>query len=85
MANLNGIHHLAITMSDVKSQTAFLSDVLGMKANALYWMAGARGYWRAGIGLNVHCSLALVTAATLKDITTEFGMVHAGVAWHGGN
>jgi hypothetical protein len=56
-----------------------------MKLKALYWMPGARGYWPACIGLHVHCSLAVVAAGALKDITTEFGMGHPGVAWHDGN
>jgi len=49
-----------------------------MKLKALYWMPGTRGYWRACIGLNVHCSAAVVAAEARKDSVTRFGMGHAG-------
>jgi len=78
MSNLNGIHHLAIMTSDVKSQIAFFSDVLGMKLKALYWMHGVEGYFHAFMELNPHCCVAFVAAPAVKDIPTEFGVSHAG-------
>ncbi len=78
MAQLNGIHHLAIMTADVKTQIEFFSDVLGMKLKALYWMHGVEGYFHGFMELNAHCCVALVAAPSVKDIPTEFGVSHAG-------
>ncbi len=78
MAQLNGIHHLAIMTADVKTQIEFFSDVLGMKLKALYWMHGVEGYFHGFMELNAHCCVAFVAAPSVKDIPTEFGVSHAG-------
>ena len=78
MAQLNGIHHLALMTADVKSQIEFFSDVLGMKLKALYWMHNVDGYFHAFMELNAHCSIAFVNAPAVKDIPTTFGVSHAG-------
>lgn len=78
MAQLNGIHHLAIMTADVKTQIEFFSDVLGMKLKALYWMHGVEGYFHGFMELNPHCCVAFVAAPAVKDIPTEFGVSHAG-------
>ena len=38
MNKVEGLHHLAICTSDMKSQIAFFTDKLGMELVALYWM-----------------------------------------------
>ncbi len=78
MAQLNGIHHLAVMTSDVKTQIEFFSDVLGMKLKALYWMHGVEGYFHAFMELNPHCCVAFVAAPAVKDIEPAFGVSHAG-------
>ncbi len=78
MAQLNGIHHIALMTADVKSQIAFFADVLGMKLKALYWMHNVEGYFHAFMELNPSCSVAFVYAPAVKDIPTEFGISHAG-------
>ncbi len=78
MAQLNGIHHLAIMTADVKAQIEFYSDVLGMKLKALYWMHNVDGYFHAFMELNPSSSVAFVFAPSVQDIPTEFGVSHAG-------
>ncbi|MGD9600226.1 MAG: VOC family protein [Gammaproteobacteria bacterium] len=78
MAQLNGIHHLAIMTADVKQQIAFFSEVLGMRLTALYWMHNVDGYFHAFMELNAHCSIAFVFAPAVKEIPTAFGVSHAG-------
>lgn len=78
MAQVNGVHHLAIMTADVKSQIEFFSDVLGMKLKALYWMHNVDGYFHAFMELNASCCVAFVAAPAVKDIPTEFGVSHAG-------
>ena len=78
MAQLNGIHHLALMTSDVKTQIEFFSDVLGMKLKALYWMHGVEGYFHAFMELNPHCCIAFVAAPAVKNIQPAFGVSHAG-------
>ncbi len=78
MAQLNGIHHIALMTADVKSQIAFFADVLGMKLKALYWMHNVEGYFHAFMELNPSCSVAFVYGPAVKDIPTEFGISHAG-------
>ncbi len=78
MAQLNGVHHIALMTADVKSQIAFFSDVLGMKLKALYWMHNVEGYFHAFMELNPSCSVAFVYAPAVNDIPTEFGVTHAG-------
>lgn len=78
MAQLNGIHHIALMTADVKSQIEFFSDVLGMKLKALYWMHNVDGYFHAFMELNPSCSVAFVYAPAVKDIPVAFGVSHAG-------
>ena len=60
MAQLNGVHHIALMTADVKSQIEFFSDVLGMRLKALYWMHNVDGYFHAFMELNESCSVAFV-------------------------
>ena len=38
MGLASGVHHLAISTADMKSQLTFFTDVLGAELKALYWM-----------------------------------------------
>ncbi len=44
MNKVDGLHHLAITTADMKSQIAFFTEILGMELVALYWMHGVEKY-----------------------------------------
>ncbi len=74
----NGIHHLAISTSDIKQQIEFFSDVLGMELVALYWMHGVDGAWHGFMKANDHCYIAFVQMDAIKDIPIEYGKSHAG-------
>ena len=78
MNKLNGIHHLAISTSNMKEQIAFFSDVLGMELVALYWMHGVKGCWHGFMKLNDHCSLAFVFHPKNENAETKIGVTHAG-------
>ena len=78
MAQLNGVHHIALMTADVKAQIEFFSDVLGMRLKALYWMHNVDGYFHAFMELNDSCSVAFVQSPDVKDIPVEMGKTHAG-------
>lgn len=78
MAILNGVHHLAISTSNMKEQIAFFSDVLGMELVALYFMHGAEGCWHGFMKLNDHCSLAFVFHPENEKAKPVIGTTHAG-------
>ncbi len=78
MLKANGVHHLAISTADIKSQIAFFSDVLGMELVALYWMHGVDGAWHGFMKANDHCYLAFVQMDAIKEIPIEYGKSHAG-------
>lgn len=78
MTKPNGVHHLAITTADIKTQIAFFSDVLGMELVALYWMHGVKGAWHGFLKLNDHCSIAFVQTPDIAQIPREIGRSHAG-------
>ncbi len=78
MTILNGVHHLAISTSNMKEQIAFFSDVLGMELIALYWMHGVEGCWHGFMKLNDHCSLAFVFHPDNEKAKSEIGITHAG-------
>ena len=78
MGAINGVHHLAISTSDIKAQIAYFSDVLGMELVALYWMHGVEGAWHGFMKLNDSCSVAFVQTPQMKEIPHEIGKTHAG-------
>ena len=78
MATLNGVHHLAISTSNMKEQIAFFSDVLEMELVALYWMHGLEGCWHGFMKLNDHCSVAFVFHPQNEKVTSKIGTTHAG-------
>src|SRR5260370_26230673 len=78
MTKPNGMHHLAITTADIKTQITFFSDVLGTELVALYWMHGVEGAWHGFVKLNDHCSIAFVQTPDIPKIPREIGRSHAG-------
>lgn len=74
----NGIHHLAISTADIKTQLEFFTDVLGMELVALYWMHGVEGAWHGFVKANDTCYIAFVQLDAIKDIPIEYGKSHAG-------
>ena len=78
----NGIHHLAISTTDIKKQVEFFSDVLGCELVALYWMHGAEGAWHGFMKLNDQSYIAFVEMAENAEAPAEIGATHAG--WPGG-
>jgi catechol 2,3-dioxygenase-like lactoylglutathione lyase family enzyme len=80
MTQPNGVHHLAISTADIKTQVAFFSDVLGCELVALYWMHGVQGAWHGFMKLNDSCSIAFVQLDAIKDIEPIPAVTHAGNA-----
>ncbi|HYM30284.1 MAG TPA: VOC family protein [Candidatus Cybelea sp.] len=74
----DGVHHLAITTADIKTQIAYFSDVLGMELVALYWMHGVQGAWHGFMKLNDHSSIAFVQTPDIPKIARQIGVTHAG-------
>ncbi len=77
-ARINGVHHLAISTADIKSQIEFFTDVLGAELVALFWMHGVPGGWHGFCRLNDHCSVAFVHLPANADIEATQGVTHAG-------
>lgn len=76
-----GVHHLAISTSDIKAQIEFFSDVLGCELVALYWMHGVEGAWHGFLKLDDTSYVAFVQMAGIAEVPAELGVTHAG---HGG-
>ena len=80
MARPNGLHHLALSTGDIKSQIAFFTDVLGMELVALYWMHGAESTLHGFLKLNDSASIAFVQTPDNKTIAPVMGVTHPGNA-----
>lgn len=78
MTKPDGIHHLAISTADIKTQIEFFTDVLGCELVALYWMHGAEGFWHGFLKLNDSSYVAFVQSPAIKDIEQIDGVTHAG-------
>jgi catechol 2,3-dioxygenase-like lactoylglutathione lyase family enzyme len=78
MMKANGLHHLAISTADIKTQIEFFSDVLGMELVALYWMHGVEGAFHGFLRLNGKESVAFVQSPANKEIEPQIGVSHAG-------
>lgn len=78
MNKVEGLHHLAISTADMKSQIEFFTDKLGMELVALYWMHGVENTWHGFLRLNDESSIAFVSHPEIKDIPVVFGQTHAG-------
>ena len=80
MTRPNGIHHLAISTGDIKSQIEYFTDVLGCELVALYWMHGVEGFWHGFLRLNDSSSIAFVQGPDTPSISPVAGVSHAGNA-----
>jgi catechol 2,3-dioxygenase-like lactoylglutathione lyase family enzyme len=78
MIRCNGVHHLAVSTADIKTQIEFMNDVLGMELVALYWMHGVEGAWHAFLKLNDRSYLAFVQTPEIAKIERQLGVTHAG-------
>lgn len=78
MTKPSGVHHLAISTNDMKSQIAFFTDVLGMELVALYWMHGVEGAWHGFLKLNDNSAVAFVFTKDVPSKETIMGTTHAG-------
>ena len=78
MNKVDGLHHLAITTADMKSQIEFFTDKLGMELVALYWMHGVENTWHGFLRLNDESAIAFVCNPEIKDIPVRLGETHSG-------
>lgn len=76
----NGLHHLAISTADIKSQIEFFTSVLGMELVALYWMHGVEGAWHGFMRLDEQQSVAFVFTPQNSKIESKIGLTHPGNA-----
>lgn len=77
MSKINGVHHLAISTGDMKTQIKFFSEVLGMRLLALYWMHGVEGALHGFLELNDRSSIAFVSMPENAAGKSELGSSHA--------
>lgn len=73
----NGVHHLAISTGDIKTQIAFFTDVLGAELKALYWMHNAARVWHGFLKLSDSCYLAFAQGPEFHKIARIEGVTHA--------
>ncbi|MEM6946796.1 MAG: VOC family protein [Pseudomonadota bacterium] len=78
MGALNGLHHLAISTGDMKTQIAFFTDVLGMELVGLYWMHGVEGAWHGFLRLNESSAVAFVYSDKIRDTAPQKNVTFAG-------
>jgi catechol 2,3-dioxygenase-like lactoylglutathione lyase family enzyme len=74
---INGVHHLAISTTNMKGQIEFFTEVMGMELVALYWMHGVKDAWHGFLKLNDHSYLAFVQMPKNADGRAEIGHSHA--------
>jgi catechol 2,3-dioxygenase-like lactoylglutathione lyase family enzyme len=75
----NGVHHLAISTTDIKAQIEFFTDVLGGELKALYWMHGVPDTFHGFVEMSPECYIAFVQHPKNSD-HREIGLTHAGNA-----
>ncbi len=73
---VNGMNHIAISTSDMKSQLQFFSDVLGMKLVALFWMHGVPGGFHAFLQMGDSQYSVVYLPENPSDV--QMGITHAG-------
>lgn len=78
MTRPDGLHHLAISTADMKTQIAFFTDVLGLELVALYWMHGVEGAWHGFLRLDDRQSIAFVQTRDAASVAAKIGITHAG-------
>lgn len=74
----NGVHHIAFSTADIKSQITFFSDVLGMELVGLFPMHGVPNGIHAFLEASAHCSISFVQLPGNAEVEIEFGKTHAG-------
>jgi len=77
MGHPDGVHHLAISTADIKTQIEFFTDVLGAELRALYWMHGAPDTIHGFVRLSDHSYVAFVQSAAVKATGAAPGVSHA--------
>lgn len=75
---VEGLHHLAISTADIKTQIDFFSTKLGMELVALYWMHGARETCHGFLRMNDQSSVAFVQSPSVSSAPPKLGETHAG-------
>ena len=75
----NGVHHLAVSTTDIKAQIEFFTDVLGGELKALYWMHGVPDTFHGFVELSPECYIAFVQHPA-NSTQRELGVTHAGNA-----
>lgn len=78
MNKVEGLHHLAVTTADIKSQIDFFNDKLGMELVALYWMHGVDNTFHGFMRLNDESAIAFVQNPEIGKIPVKLGETHAG-------
>ncbi|HPG24578.1 MAG TPA: VOC family protein [Myxococcota bacterium] len=76
----NGVHHIAFSTADMKTQLEFFTDVLGMPLVGLFPMHGVPGGLHAFLEASPDCSISFVQLPAMAGIEVEFGRTHAGNA-----
>lgn len=74
----NGVHHLAISTSNIKAQIEYFTDVLGCELVALYWMHGVPNTFHGFLKLNDASYVAFVQSPAVAEIEPVPGVSHAG-------
>jgi len=77
MTKPNGLHHIAISTADMKSQIEFFSSVLGMELVGLFWMHGIKDAWHGFMKMGDY-SFAFVFMPKNKDVKSVIGQTHSG-------
>jgi len=78
MLKANGVHHIAISTADIKSQIEFFSDVLGMELVALFGMHGVPGGLHGFLEGSPQCLISFVQLPANENIAIEYGKTHSG-------
>jgi catechol 2,3-dioxygenase-like lactoylglutathione lyase family enzyme len=73
-----GVHHIAFSTADMKTQLEFFSDVLGMPLVAIFPMHGVPGGIHAFLEGSERCLISFVQLPAIADIEIEYGRTHAG-------
>ena len=79
MLQPNGLHHIAISTGNIKTQIEYFSDVLAMELVALYWMHGVENTFHGFMKMGEE-SVAFVFKEENKEIDTVMGQTHSGNA-----
>jgi len=79
MTQPNGLHHVAISTGDIKTQIEYFSDVLGMELVALYWMHGVENTFHGFMKMGEE-AVAFVFKQENKGIESVLGQTHSGNA-----